>query len=227
MTRTSDDLSTRGFTSTGAAGERAPEGLHGEPMRDPLHHAPKPASVGLGADGRAAVSETGDAAGVYEDRAGLGDGRGGPYRPAAGNTAADQRSIADLIKELRDEATHLLRQEVNLAKTELGEKASFFGAQAGKVAAGGAVLGVGALMLLTALACFVAWVFAAAWEFHTTSALAMGYLIVGAVIAIVGYSLYASAKSKMAEEPLAPERTLQSLKDDKQWLTNKTNDVTR
>ena len=34
---------------------------------------------------------------------------------------ADQRSIADLVKELRDEGTHLLRQEVNLAKTELGD----------------------------------------------------------------------------------------------------------
>ena len=207
MTRTTDDIRANGFTSTGVADEAAPEGLHG----DPMHHAPKPATVGLGPDGRGADS-------AYR----------GETDTVPGATAhPDQRSIADLVKELRDEALHLLRQEVNLAKTELSEKASFFGTQAGKIAAGGAVLGVGALMLLTALACFIGWIFAAAWEWHTTSALAAGYLIVGSVIAIIGYAMYASASSKMKREPVTPERTLQSLKDDKQWLTNKTTDVTR
>ncbi len=212
MTRTyTDDPTTRQGGAVGAytapTGERAPEGLGHDPMR----HPPKPAGVGLGPGNEPAIGERFAT-----------DGRTSAERPAA-----DQRSIAELIKELRDEAIHLIRQELNLAKTEVSEKASFFGKQAGKVGAGGAVLAVGALMLLTALACLIAWIFAAAWEWHTTSALAAGYAIVGTVIAIIGYSLYKSAMSRINREPAAPERTLQSLKEDKQWLTNKTTEVTR
>ena len=187
------------------ASERPPEGMRGDVMQ----HPPKPATMGLDEwnqpSGYAPRIAGDDAAGV----------------------SADQRSIADLVKELRDEGTHLLRQEVNLAKTELGEKASFFGKQAGKVGAGGATLAIGGLMLLTAVACLVAWIFAAAWEWHTTSALAAGYAIVGTVIAIIGYAMYRSAMNRMSDETLAPERTIQSLKEDKQWLTHKTTQTTR
>jgi hypothetical protein len=148
------------------------------------------------------------------------------YRSENGKAAADQRSIAALIKELRDEAVHLLRHELLLARTEAVEKASFFAKQSGKVGAGGAVLLVGSLLLLSALACLVAWIFTTAWEWHTTSALAAGYAIVGVVIALVGYALYRSALSRMRGEPLVPERTLQSLKEVKQWLIQKTTGAT-
>src|SRR5688500_13231286 len=40
------------------------------------------------------------------------------------------RSIADLLKELRDESPMLLRQEVALAKTEMAEKATAYGKNA-------------------------------------------------------------------------------------------------
>ena len=36
----------------------------------------------------------------------------------------ENRSLTELIKELRDESSHLLRQEVALAKTEMSEKVS-------------------------------------------------------------------------------------------------------
>lgn len=183
-------------------------------MGDPLRHPPKPAGVGLGPG-----NEPADGGASRHGSRVRSDGNG--------HAAADQRSVADLIKELRDEGIHLLRQELNLARTEISEKAGFFGKQAGKVGAGGAVLVIGGLMLLSALACLVAWIFVAAWEWQTTSALAAGYGIVGALIAIIGYSLYRSAMSKMRREPLVPERTIQSLKDDKQWLTHKTTETIR
>lgn len=208
MTRTlNDPTTTPSLPATGAAGETAPEGLAG----DALHHPPKPATMGLDPDNQAES---------YVDR--------GETRSAGGvRPASDQRSIGELIKELRDESIHLVRQELNLAKTEMSEKASFFGKQAGKLGAGGAVLAVGSLLLLTAVACGVAWIFQRAWEWLPTSALAAGYFIVGAVVTLVGYSLYKSAMNKMRNESLTPERTLQSLKDDKQWLTHKTTETTR
>ncbi len=178
-----------------------------QPTGDALHHPPKPAHVGLGRDNEPATR-------IDRDRATI-----------ESSAASDQRSIADLIKELRDEATHLIRQEINLAKTEVSEKTSFFGKQAGKLGAGGAVLAVGALMVLSAVAYGVAWLFQRFFEFLVTSSLAAGFLIVGAIVAIIGYAMYRSAISGMRREPLVPEKTIHSLKEDKQWLTHKTTEA--
>ena len=63
----------------------------------------------------------------------------------------EERSIGQLLKELRDETTTLLRQEVDLAKTEMGEKASRVGKNLGSLAVGGGVAFLGALALLAAV----------------------------------------------------------------------------
>src|SRR4028119_1744029 len=63
----------------------------------------------------------------------------------------EERSIGQLLKELRDETTTLLRQEGGRAKTEMSEKASRFGTNVGALAVGGAVLFLGALALLAAV----------------------------------------------------------------------------
>ena len=187
--------------------DRTTEGYSDEALR----HPPKPAGIGL--------DERNQPAGGAS-RLGGDD--------LSGRAASDQRTIADLIKELRDEGTTLLRQEVTLAKTELGEKASFFTKQAGKVGAGGAVLAIGLLMVLASLAYFAAWVYQAIFEeLPLAAALGLGFLTVGAIVAIVGYTMYRSAMSRMHGETLAPERTIQSLKEDKQWLTHKTTQTTR
>src|SRR5918993_5925004 len=65
-----------------------------------------------------------------------------------GGSAPRDRSIADLLKELRDESSTLLRQEVALAKTEMTQKATDYGKNAASIAVGGAVAYAGALLLL-------------------------------------------------------------------------------
>jgi hypothetical protein len=45
--------------------------------------------------------------------------------------------------------------------------------------------------------------------------------IVGLVVAGVGYALVQKAKSTLSRESLAPEKTIQSLKEDKQWTQEK------
>ncbi len=146
--------------------------------------------------------------------------------PEGASASADSRGISDLIKDLRDESMHLLRQEVNLAKTEIGEKAHFFANQGAKVAVGLGVLGIGALGLLSAAAFLIGglldWLFD---DLNNPAAIGLGFLIVGTLVAIIGYTMYQSAKSRLTREPVAPERTIQSLKDDKQWLTNKTKET--
>ena len=167
-------------------------------------HPPKPADVGLSPTNEPAV--------------GLGDDRYAD-RPAA---SSGEPGIGDLIRTLRDESLHLVRQEVNLAKTEVREKADFFAGQATKLGVGLGVLAVGALGLLSAAAFLIGGLIDAipGVPLNASAANGIGFLIVGAIAAIAGYSMYKAARARIAAEPVAPQHTLQSLKDDKQWNTN-------
>jgi hypothetical protein len=133
---------------------------------------------------------------------------------------ARERSIGELLKELRDDTTTLLRQEVALAKTEMSEKASRAGRNAAYIAAGGAVAYAGLIFLLLA-ATYALYLMLQAMGMETHS-LWVAPLIVGAIVGIIGYSLVQKGISTLRDESLVPEKTTQSLQEDKQWLQEKT-----
>src|SRR4051795_11390226 len=99
----------------------------------------------------------------------------------------DDRTIGQLLKELTHESSLLLKQEVDLAKTEMSEKASRVGANLGEVAVGGAVAFLGAIALLLA----VVYGLTSLLDNFMSPAVAawLAPLIVGIVLAAVGYSL--------------------------------------
>jgi len=133
---------------------------------------------------------------------------------------SSDNSLASLIRELRDESTTLLRQEVALAKTELTEKASVLGRNAAYLAVGGLVAYAGLVFILLSLSELLsAGLVRAGLSTTVASWLAPG--IIGLVIAGVGYALIQKAKSTLSRESLTPEKTIQSLKEDKQWTQDK------
>lgn len=132
----------------------------------------------------------------------------------------DSRGITDLVRELRDESTALIRQEVALAKTEMSDKASVVGRNTGMLIAGGAIAHLGLIFLLLAVSygLYVA-IGLAGLPLH---ALWIAPLIVGVVVSIVGLSMFNKAKDTLSNLTPVPKRTVESLKEDKQWVTNKT-----
>jgi xanthine/uracil permease len=128
----------------------------------------------------------------------------------------ESRSIGTLIRELFDEARDLFRQELALAKTEASEKASLAGKNAAFVAAGGLVAFAGALFILAALSVLLAWGLRNA-GLNPEIAMWLGPLIVGLVVAIIGYILVNKGLKTLKDGSLKPERTIQSIKEDKQW----------
>ena len=131
----------------------------------------------------------------------------------------DERSIGQLLKELTSETSTLLKQEVDLAKTEMSEKASRVGANLGEVAVGGAVAFLGAIALLLAVIYGLAAILNNFLSPETASWLAP--LIVGGILAAVGYSLIKKALETLKRESLAPEKTTKSLQENKEWLKQK------
>jgi uncharacterized membrane protein YqjE len=130
-----------------------------------------------------------------------------------------ERSFGDLLREVTSDIAALFRKEVELAKVELSEKASDVGKQVGAIALGGAVLFAGALALLAAVVNLVGWVIA-----EITSpelAVWLAPLIVGGVLAFVGYGMVKKAMTALRNESLLPEQTTQTLQENKEWLKEK------
>ncbi|HEX6986108.1 MAG TPA: phage holin family protein [Planctomycetaceae bacterium] len=133
---------------------------------------------------------------------------------------SDNRSITELLKDLRDETTMLVRQEIALAKTEMSEKAAKAGRNAGYMGAGSALAHAALIILLLGLSALL---------YHGLEAMGLdnmvaGWLaplIVGGVAAAIGYALIQKAITAFKHESLVPEKTVDSLKENQQWLSRK------
>ena len=139
--------------------------------------------------------------------------------PAERAAARDDRSIADLLKELRDESTTLMRQELALVKTEMSEKAA-------KAARNATYAGVGAVMiylgvLFGLLAASVGLALALGQAGLGWHAWWLAPLIVGAVVGVIGCAVTAKGVSTLKNQSLFPDKTVRSLQEDKQWLREK------
>ncbi len=119
----------------------------------------------------------------------------------------DERSLGELFSELAQETSTLVRQEVQLAKTEMGQKASRVGKDVGFLAAGGAVAYAGLLAVLAGVIVLVGQVIPM-W---------LSALLVGLVVAGVGYFLVRRGLEALKREDLAPRQTIETLKEDQQW----------
>jgi phosphate/sulfate permease len=131
----------------------------------------------------------------------------------------EERSIGQLLKELTQESSTLLKQEVNLAKTEMSEKASRVGANLGAVAVGGSVALLGAIALLLAAVYGLTSILNN--FMNQEVAVWLAPLIVGGILAAVGYSLIKKALATLKQESITPQRTTQSLQENKEWLKEK------
>ena len=130
------------------------------------------------------------------------------------------RSIGQLLKDLRDETQLLLRQEVALAKTEMTEKFIKLARNAAYMVIGGVILYTAALFLLIAAACgVVVGLRAADIEPNVYSWLAP--LIVAAVVGILGVVLVMKAINAFRHESMMPEKTMASIQENKEWIEHK------
>jgi len=129
-------------------------------------------------------------------------------------------SIPSLLRDLRDETTTLLRQEVALAKTEMKENVSRATSHAVHIAIGGFVAYAGVIVLLIGIGHLLgALLIRAGLDEQVAQWLAPA--IVGLVVAIIGYMMLSKAKNAMASEGIAPRQTIDSIRENKQWAQSK------
>jgi len=131
------------------------------------------------------------------------------FEPGTGRPVNDdQRSFGQLLGDMVTEMSNLFRNELRLARAEMGEKV---GEAAGAIPgiAIGAALGVGALLLLLLAA-------AAGVSRFFELAPGWGLLIVGALAGLIGFLLIRGGISKLKATNLTPTRTAEQLSRDAQ-----------
>jgi putative copper export protein len=123
-----------------------------------------------------------------------------------------ERGVAELLGQLSQDMTMLVRQEVQLARAEMSDKLSRLTANLVSVVAGGFVAYVGALALVAALILAL----------HNLANISpwVSALIVGAVLAIAGYAMLRRGLGELKRVDLAPRRTVENIKDDVQAIRN-------
>jgi hypothetical protein len=132
----------------------------------------------------------------------------------------DDRSLGDLFSELASETSTLIRQEVALAQVEITQKAARVGTQIGYLAVGGGIALLATLSLLTALIIGLGQLIHRAAGVTEMTGAWISALIVGLVIGAVAYLLVSSALKKLRQTNLTPRQSIESLKEDAQWLKN-------
>ena len=120
----------------------------------------------------------------------------------------DERSLGDLFSDLSRETTTLVRQEVQLAKAELTQRHHRGGARHRDAGCGGAVAYAGLLFLLLAI---VFGLIEAGWDAWLSA------LVVGLVVVAIGAILVLRARESLKPANLAPQKTVETLKEDAAW----------
>ena len=124
------------------------------------------------------------------------------------NNNLREHGTGELLKELSDHTTTLVRQEIELAKAELGEKGRKAGLGAGMFGGAG-LFGLFALAALTT--CIIAALDSAMPLWLAALVVAVVYGAIGAVLALQG-------RNKVQEAgPPVPEQASESVKEDVQW----------
>jgi hypothetical protein len=119
-----------------------------------------------------------------------------------------ERSLMELFTDLTQSTADLVRQEVALAKAEASEKVSQIGSAVASLAVGGLLAFAGLLILLQALVVGLA-EFMPGW---------LASLIVGGVAALIGLGLLLAGRSALRAQSLAPRRTAESLRRDRDMV---------
>lgn len=142
---------------------------------------------------------------TVESGAHLASSTGTPV--GAGGSAGGERSLGEIISSVTQDITTLVRQELDLAKTELKQEASKAGKGAGLLAGAG-VAGHFVLLFVSLTIVFALDLALPLWA---------SALIVGVVWAIVAAVLASIGKKAIQESNPQLPKTQQTLKEDASW----------
>jgi hypothetical protein len=132
--------------------------------------------------------------------------------PQVTDRRGSEMSVGDIIGNISDDLSRLFRQEVELAKSELKQEAGKAGMAAGMLGGAGFAGYLAVVLLSFALVFGLSNVIDPGWA----------ALIVAAIWLSIGAALYAIGRQKLKTVDPMPRRTVDTIKEDAQWLRHPT-----
>ena len=140
-------------------------------------------------------------------------------RPDGLATRNDNESLPNLFSRLGDDVMQLFNSQLALFKVEIKEEANAYARGITMIAIGAVIATVGFALLNVAIAFAVSTLFAQA-NFSQPASYALGFVVTGGFYLLVGAIVVMLMKNRLSRQDLVPQRTVQELRKDKQWLKN-------
>ncbi len=126
-------------------------------------------------------------------------------------TTSPDISIGQLLKDLSRDISNLMRQEMELARAEVSEKITQVSTGIATMIAGAVIIFAGLVIILEAAVVALA-------ELLPSDLNWLSPLIVGIVVAIIGYAAVQKGKSSLQPHNLTLSRTSEELRRDKELV---------
>jgi uncharacterized membrane protein YqjE len=120
----------------------------------------------------------------------------------------EERPLGQLLGDLSRQMTTLVRQEIELARTEMTSTAGAAGRDAALIGLGGAFAYAGLLGLMAAVILALSDAGVQPW---------LAAAIVAFVFGVIGAFLIVRGRAGLAASDLAPRRTVETIKDDAEF----------
>jgi len=134
-------------------------------------------------------------------------------------TKNDNESLPTLFSRLGDDVMQLFDTKMSLLKVELKEEANTYARSGIMIGVGGIIAAIGFALLNVALAFVISTLFADT-ALSQPARYAIGFVTAGVVYLVVGVIIISAMKGRLAKQNLIPDRTVEELRKDKQWLKN-------
>lgn len=132
---------------------------------------------------------------------------------------SETESLPTLFSRLGDDVMQLFNSQLTLFKVEIKEEANAYLRGAIMIGLGAVVALIGFALLNVAVAFGVSTLFAQS-NFSQAASYALGFVITGIFYLLVGAVVVTAVKSRLAKQDLVPNKTVEELRKDKQWLKN-------
>jgi len=132
---------------------------------------------------------------------------------------SETESLPTLFSRLGDDVMQLFNSQLTLFKVEIKEEANAYLRGAIMIGLGAVVALIGFALLNVAVAFGVSTMFAQS-NFSQAASYALGFVITGIFYLLVGAIVVTAVKGRLAKQDLVPNRTVEELRKDKQWLKN-------
>ena len=131
----------------------------------------------------------------------------------------ENENLPSLFSRLGDDVMQLFDTKMSLLKVELKEEANAYARGGAMIAIGGVIAAIGFALLNVAVAFGIS-VLLAGVDISQAARYAIGFLAAGVLYLIIGGIIVSTMKNRLAKQSLVPDRTVEELRKDKQWLKN-------